>query len=188
MTIENTSERDPMLHLLGVMSEGTSGYITGMEAAGQRQLLASSQLPKDGPWDELTALGFVKGEPVDDLFVNATLPEGWKREGSDHAMWSYLLDQRGIRMVAIFYKAAFYDRRAFMRFEHPGYSASTEVLYGDDPVALPSQWPLFTDEERADFRAGLDRMREHVEDSPSVYGKYAGRLAAADALLAGGAA
>jgi hypothetical protein len=117
--IENTGQRDDMLHLLGAMSDGASGYITGMEADGQRQLVNSDRLPTQvsfGSDADFEALGFVFGEPDrnDPLFRSATLPDGWKREGSDHSMWSYIVDEQGRRRVSIFYKAAFYDRDAFM--------------------------------------------------------------------------
>lgn len=99
MTIENTTERDPLHHLVGAMSDGTSGYIEGMEAAGQRQIVNSTKLPTDlngGTREEFEALGFTFGEvdPRDPMFQEATLPEGWKREGSDHA--TYIVDERGI--------------------------------------------------------------------------------------------
>lgn len=119
MTIENTSKREPIVHLAGMVGGGTSGYIGEMEAAGQRQLVNSDVLPTEvlhGTDEDYIALGFVFGEPVegDPLFRHATLPEGWRREGSDHDMWSYLVDEKGQRRVAIFYKAAFYDRGAHM--------------------------------------------------------------------------
>ena len=98
-------------------------------------------------------------------------------------MHSYLLDPRGVRMVNIFYKAAFYDRRAGMHLMNPGYSAATEVLYGDDPVALPEQWPVFTEAERQDFADRISRMEANIAEHPSIYGKYAERAAAARALL-----
>ncbi len=116
--IENTSNRPPELHILG----GTSGfdrYITDMEKTGQQQLVGSDQLPANArPNDQAYLdLGFTLGAPVDGdpLFRHATLPPGWTRQASDHDMWSYLLDADGARRVAIFYKAAFYDRKAFMR-------------------------------------------------------------------------
>jgi hypothetical protein len=117
--IENTSKRDPFVHAAGIAGEGQSDYISGMEAAGQRQVVDSDLLPAEilhGSQDEYEAVGFVFGDPVegDPLFRQATLPEGWRREGSDHAMWSYIVDETGRRCVAIFYKAAFYDRRAHM--------------------------------------------------------------------------
>jgi hypothetical protein len=112
--VENTTQRDPLVHLAGMVSEGQTGYIEGMEAQGQQQLVNSDNLPVDAPWEKLEALGFVKGEPVpgDDLFVSCTLPPGWTRAGTDHSMWSKILDERGIERVSIFYKAAFYDRSA----------------------------------------------------------------------------
>ena len=63
--------------------------------------------------------GFVFGEMVegDDLFRHAELPAGWKKVGSDHAMWSYIHDDQDRPRVAMFYKAAFYDRDAFARLE-----------------------------------------------------------------------
>lgn len=118
--IENTSRRDPLVHFAASMS-GPDTYITDMESAGQQQLVKSDLLPTDcRNHPEFEALGFVFGEVVEDdpLFRHATLPQGWKREASDHAMWSYLVDETGTRRVAIFYKAAFYDRRAFMRLEY----------------------------------------------------------------------
>lgn len=119
------AQRDP----LATMAKMVCGAgIEGSERAGQAELLHSDQLPIPNvsglsrlgdEMEQFQRLGFTFGAPVegDDLFVHATLPEGWKREGSDHAMWSYIVDEQGRRRVAIFYKAAFYDRRADMRIE-----------------------------------------------------------------------
>ena len=120
MAIENTSKRDPLLHPLGAMSEGSSDYITRLEADGQQQLVNSDRLPVNSDGDAAYLdLGFTFGEPdpSDPLFRPATLPQGWRREGSDHSMWSYIVDETGRKRVAIFYKAAFYDRDAFMRLQ-----------------------------------------------------------------------
>lgn len=140
--VENTSNRDALLHLLGTLEnrDDPSRYITDMEAAGQRQLVNSDQLPTDcGDEQPYLDLGFVFAEVVDGdpLFRHVTLPDGWKREGADHAMWSNLLDGEGRRRVSIFYKAAFYDRRAAMYLTHPT-SVLSDLEYGDaDPVSLP---------------------------------------------------
>lgn len=99
-----------------------AGAIEAQEAAGQRELLAAAA----GDWaklpraihgvsgDELVALGFEVGEVVqgDDLFVNIRLPEGWYVDGTSHSMHSTLRDAEGFRRAGIFYKAAYYDRRA----------------------------------------------------------------------------
>ena len=175
---ENTSARDPLAHLLGAMSAGTSDYITGMEADGQRQLLASDTLPSDGPWDQMEALGFVPGEPVegDPMFRRCTLPEGWKREGSDHAMWSHIVDERGVRRVSIFYKAAFYDRSAHASISNVGYAFVTEAVYGDAKPALPEPWAVLTEDERQQYRDGLAAYLKQAEECPSVYGDRVPRV------------
>jgi hypothetical protein len=46
-----------------------------------------------------------------------SLPPGWKVVPTDHSMWSDLVDAKGEKRASIFYKAAFYDRDAFIRIE-----------------------------------------------------------------------
>lgn len=141
--IENTSGRNPLLHLLGSLG-GTSPYIEGLEAAGQRQLVTSDRLPveiKHGTDAEFTALGFTFGDPdpADPLFRPASLPEGWTRQDSDHAMWSHIVDANGRRRASIFYKAAFYDRRAFMSLETP-LGDVHRLLYGEITALPVDDW------------------------------------------------
>lgn len=167
MAVENTSNREPVVHLAGMLAEGQSGYIEGMEAAGQRAVVNSDLLPRcDREEDEaaLVALGFTFGEPIegDDLFRHATLPAGWKRAGSDHNMWSYIEDERGIRRVAIFYKAAFYDRKADCHLVNVGYEAVSEWLYSDTPIPLDA----LTEDERAQVIVALQQM---AENDPKFY-------------------
>lgn len=50
----------------------------------------------------------------DDLFNEVELPEGWSIVATEHNMWNRLLDEKKRERAAIFYKAAFYDRRAHM--------------------------------------------------------------------------
>lgn len=92
----------------------TPGGIEAQEAAGQRALVASTNMPKDmRPGREVyEALGFEFGDDVDDIFISAKLPDGWTRQATSHSMHSDILDDKGRRRVGIFYKAAFYDRRA----------------------------------------------------------------------------
>lgn len=177
---EDTSKRDPAVHLLGALSDGTSAYIEGMEAAGQRQLVASTVLPIDtrGRDADFEALGFTFGEKTDDLFRDAILPEGWSKQGSDHAMWSYIVDERGVERAAIFYKAAFYDRSAHMDLSHPGRSLASKALY-DETTEVP--WDVLTEDERSDFLASVRGRLKDAEESPGFYGKY---VPTAEALLA----
>lgn len=167
--IENTADRDPMIHLLGAMSDGTSGYIEGLEAAGQQQLVHSDRLPTELSHNtdaDFTALGFTFGEPDkrDPMFRPAALPAGWKRKGSDHSMWSYVVDEHGRERVAIFYKAAFYDRSAFMSLSTV-YSYATQVIDGRAPA------PVFDDQwcTRDAFVAALQGIRLNRVESLSLY-------------------
>ena len=52
----------------------------------------------------------------DDLFWNVQLPEGWEIKPTEHHMWNVLIDDKGRQRARFFYKAAFYDRDAFINF------------------------------------------------------------------------
>lgn len=169
--IEDTSKRDPLLHLLGAMGD-TDRYIGEMERAGQAQLVHSDRLPVDlngSNEDDFLAAGFTFGDPDpgDNLFRSATLPEGWKREGSDHSMWSYIVDQNGRRRVSVFYKAAFYDRRAFMSLVTP-LSDLSDLYYGEikelpvDGWTTREAWVDLLTREHA-------RLLEEAQEQDSYY-------------------
>lgn len=172
MPIENTGKRDPLIHLLGSMAEGPSGYIEGMESDGQTEVVNSDMLPTDGPWDALEALGFVVGEvdKDDPIFRHCELPAGWSRGGTDHAMWSKVLDERGIERVSVFYKAAFYDRSAHCNINDVGYVLVNAIIYSDEPVAFPKAWALLTADERAAADKAADSFLERAEEHPDIYG------------------
>lgn len=103
----------------------TPGGIERQEAAGQANLCktadrlpASINSPHGMHYTQVsTELGIVFGKIVDEIFIEATLPEGWKIEPTDHSMWSHLLDAQGRKRASIFYKAAFYDRSAHINYE-----------------------------------------------------------------------
>lgn len=117
---------NPALTLLEVMTNGGDGFIEAQEARGQRELVRSEVLPVKGTTsgggdDPIWAkIGVTLGAKVDGdpLFREATLPPGWQKKASDHAMWSHLVDDKGRERASIFYKAAFYDRDAFITVTH----------------------------------------------------------------------
>lgn len=90
----------------------TPGGIEAQEKAGQQALVASTDMPKELDRAAFEKVGFKFGADVDDIFMKATLPPGWTRAGTDHSMHSDILDEKGRKRVGVFYKAAFYDRRA----------------------------------------------------------------------------
>jgi len=147
--ITNTSAQDAAEHLLGAMRKGNGGegFIEDMEAAGQAELVKAggTRLPAEGtltgaygrePFD-WASIGVKIGKVVkgDEIWVEAELPPGWKIDGSGHAMWSHLLDDKGRERAAIFYKAAFYDRSCNIS-PTCRYRSSTEAVRerdGDSP-------------------------------------------------------
>lgn len=128
-------KEDPHVTLIDGMAraasgEHPSGAIEASEARGQQQLVASESIPTEwggmfGSTEAakkyraerdaiLVEMGFELGEPFPDdpLFRPAKLPEGWRKKGTGHAMHSDILDADGYERVGMFYKAAFYDRKA----------------------------------------------------------------------------
>jgi len=91
----------------------TPGGIEAQEKRGQMEQAEKQTLPLELRGREhFEALGFVFGSPVEGIFQEATFPPGWKKEPTDHSMWSDIVDDKGRKRGAIFYKAAFYDRSA----------------------------------------------------------------------------
>lgn len=167
MSIENTQDPDSMelTGLLLLATGDTDAVIGAQERAGQAQLVHSDRLPTDlhGDRADFEAVGFALGEPdpSDPMFAPATLPAGWKREGSDHAMWSYIVDQLGRRRVGVFYKAAFYDRSAHMALTTV-YGYVGDCAYDNKPIVLDEEWAT----REAVHEACLARAKyaeEHVE-------------------------
>lgn len=118
--IPDTRKRTHLLVTLAaaMAGESASDLIEAQEAQGQRELVNSTQLPvkvNSGDRKTLEKAGVVFGRATGiDLFVEATLPAGWKKKATDHSMWSELVDETGKVRATIFYKAAFYDRDAFI--------------------------------------------------------------------------
>lgn len=109
-------KEDPIMILVDALLTGDSSKsITESEKRGQNIFVQSEVLPKKCNYctrEQLEKMGIVFGEDADDLFIYVTLPEDWKKVATDHPMWSNLVDHKGRKRAAIFYKAAFYDRDA----------------------------------------------------------------------------
>lgn len=191
--IEDTSKRDPNLHLLAALDGGGDDYVTGMESAGQRQLVESTDLPTQGSDDPaFLALGFTFGEPHkhDPLFRPATLPAGWKKQAKEHAMGSSVVDELGRERVSVFYKAAYYDRRADMHLNtvygyvmHLEYEKGTPVL--DDAWATPEAVTASARGLIADAKQALDLYRGRADDYARKRSAEAEKtIAWAEALIA----
>ena len=122
-SIENINlEENPMTYPLAsfiaalngdrVHGSMTSDDIEASESAGQKTMIAATQIPKDGDWDLLKSWGVVILGDADELFYNAQLPEGWALRSTEHDLHTDLIDRFGRKRAGLFYKAAHYDRRA----------------------------------------------------------------------------
>lgn len=137
----------------------TPGDIEAQEAAGQQELVRSTNMPKDMSEgrEVYEKLGFKFGEDADDIFICAELPKGWKRQATDHSMHSDILDEQGRKRIGVFYKAAFYDRsancylipryRVHCEYDDAGRRKYSVIDQGDDDKILqsfgtaePKQW------------------------------------------------
>lgn len=132
--IDNTAKADTTTFTVMGLAIGVPEAIHLQERQGQAQVLASTQLPAPCRPEHRAALeaaGVVFGDPTpgDPLFVSATLPTGWRKVGTDHAMHTSVVDARGRKRASIFYKAAFYDRRADLTAS-PRFAATTKEAEG----------------------------------------------------------
>lgn len=104
------------------------GGIEAQEKAGQTELVNSTNMPLELDREAFEAVGFKFGNPIDEVFQEAQLPDGWTRAATYHSMHSDILDEQGRRRVSVFYKAAFYDRRADAHLKR---RYGVRGLYGD---------------------------------------------------------
>ena len=184
MKIENTEKTPNIEWLFG----GNPNAIEAQEKQGQEQLEKSMQLPKNLGYGQLAkdvyeSLGFVViGESKgDSLFLDVQMPEGWSKKATDHSMWTDLFDYSGSKRASIFYKAAFYDRDAFIRFAnryevHSNYDKNEEGgLLKDGNKVMMSYCVFDNKEQKALFsvpkefmnydeeREARDKCKEYLE-------------------------
>lgn len=146
---EKITKSDPKdILAASLLGMNPSDAIEASEAAGQSQLVNSLELPKvvrgfqGDPDKALTDLGFIIGEVTDDLFRKTFLPKGWKKVATGHSMWSNIVDDKNRERFSIFYKAAFYDRDAFMNVNIRYHTTSrTYVKVKDELVIKDYQNP-----------------------------------------------
>lgn len=180
-----------LLLMLGMLNDGDAGpAILQQEADGQRELVHSDVIPAQvlhSTEQDLIDLGFKLGPKVDGdpLFRAATLPDGWKREASDHSMWSYIVDELGRRRCAMFYKAAFYDRKAHTSVTSV-YDYVSECMYEDRDPLLDDTWAT-----REAVLSAVAKLREYsaeqvefwtTHDNAEYVSEHQDKIANCDAL------
>lgn len=145
----NTAEevrKDPMRFFDDSIVVGTSNAIELQESQGQASFVKSDTLPTEGPFYnrepeknkailESFGIKFLGPVPGDSLFQFIELPAGWKKIPTDHSMWSDIVDDQGRIRIAVFYKAAFYDRNAHFHIERR-FSAALDYKARDNNIAI----------------------------------------------------
>ena len=111
--------------------ESPSKAIENQEKRGQQMVVERRQLPKatngcsnmhpkrddfEFTKSQYEKMGIKIIDEYDDLFWNVQLPDGWEIKATAHSMWNDLIDDKGRVRATFFYKAAFYDRDAFVNF------------------------------------------------------------------------
>lgn len=118
---------------IGMHTGSSTEALETLEKMGQREAVTSTQLPAQGTpgayrhareeeqveydlaWEET---GIVFGDlEGGELFRDVKLPSGWKQRPTDHHMWNEVVDDRGRVRASYFYKAASYDRDAFINLK-----------------------------------------------------------------------
>ena len=132
--------------LENAIAASTPGGIEAQERTGQIAFVANETLPIRCNYgttrEQIEAMGVEYGDPVDDLFVAVKLPDGWAKVATDHAMWSKLVDEQGRERASIFYKAAFYDRGAFINISHRFSAGAAPVCGWDSPEYVYATTPM----------------------------------------------
>lgn len=197
----NTSREvheNPMGFFADAMVRGQTEAILHQEAQGQRSFVGSDTLPTDiGRRSDYDTKAILKaagvqflGEVEDDpMFQYVELPAGWKKVPTDHSMWSMLVDDKGRERARIFYKAAFYDRRANMnlstRFgvqrdydrqdkENVAVAHITDcgkVIHTTEPIQLPEDDCKKYEVADEAYKAAVAWLNEHYPDwqNPGAY-------------------
>jgi hypothetical protein len=126
------------------LAASTPNGIEKQEKAGQLELCkTSNKLPKDMHFcnkEDFEKLGIKFLEDIDKLFVKVELPIGWSIKPAEpysesaraNNMWSDLVDNNGAIRAQIFYKAAFYDKKATIHA--PNTRFHIECEYVDNSV------------------------------------------------------
>lgn len=91
------------------------GVTDSMEWKEEQEIITKNNI--EYTRQQYEKMGIVVVEDYDDLFWTVTLPEGWEIKATDHHMWNNLFDNKGRQRANFFYKAAFYDRDAFINFD-----------------------------------------------------------------------
>lgn len=131
-------QHDPVDLMLEMFAGMSDGAVERQEARGQREAVGDGQHIflacdlRNCTDEQLEAMGIQFEGDGDGVMRPAKLPPGWELKATDHSMWNKLVDDQDRERASMFYKAAFYDRKARLRLEHR-YSVTAERGECNDP-------------------------------------------------------
>ena len=105
----------------------------GGGGSGSTVSIARRMSPEERAALEAMGIVFLEANPgkdADPVLQKVQLPEGWKLQPTDHAMYSDLVDATGGKRASCGYKGAFYDRWSNIRLLT---RYTTQTDYGDYP-------------------------------------------------------
>lgn len=151
----------------------THGITDSMEFKERYELQVQNNIEYTKQQYEM--MGIVIIDEYDDLFYNVQLPEGWEIKATDHNMWNDLYDDKGRKRASFFYKAAFYDRDAFINF------TARYHISVDHDADITADWKVW---EAADFVGIVEDCDEVIfrTECVPVSGTYSGDDAIKDRL------
>ena len=165
--------------LYAMEGDNPSKAIENQERRGQQDVVRNQRLPRKEPDGLLNShdakaqyekMGIEVIGEHDDLFYNVKLPAGWQIKATGHSMWNELRDDKGRLRAEFFYKAAFYDRDAFIHFRCR-YKVKVEHIAPDD-----ADWDTW---EASDFQGVIldgEKVIRETELVPAPEKKNGRRL------------
>lgn len=151
------------------MTSGEENVLENIEKEGQQELIRRTMLPKKmhpekEVWEEL---GFSFEEIADDdLMYQGTLPDGWNIQGTEHHMWTEIIDKDQNVRGTIFYKASAYDRKAFMNLKQK-YDIKQET--SSNPNSVKYTFYFGNDEERLYSSHEIEVYDDDYEKRPELF-------------------
>jgi len=157
---------------------GRGAAIEHQEKRGQQEAVKSDTLPTRGlNHSAFVAMGIKIGKPVpgDSLFTFVELPKGWKKQPTDHTMYSDVVDEKGRKRASFFYKAAYYDRDANI-YPTLRYEATYEPVGGWKADGDAPCFAVVKDSGNEIWRSQKPLGKETTEQAASRVAKYRAEL------------
>lgn len=99
------------------MAASSPGGIEAQERMGQKDVCRKTMIPKEMIPNRRAYedMGIHIRNDANDIFFSADYPKDWTIKPTNNPYYSLIIDNTGKERAQIFYKAAFYDKSAYIR-------------------------------------------------------------------------